>query len=117
MTSVETLSNEVDTSDAAKYLQYDEQEDYYGKKNVPGSALWSKIDISNPLAFGMEPDLYSLKFGSGGMEPSAECRVLQPRCTRLVGSRIRFSGKLGKTGRENLGRSCTDGTWKNRLNH
>ncbi|MEM1326918.1 MAG: M14 family zinc carboxypeptidase [Bacteroidota bacterium] len=58
-----------DTSDAAKYLSYEDRRDYYGKKNVPGSALLGQIDVTNPLAFGMKKEVYSLKFGSRALEP------------------------------------------------
>ena len=45
----------------AKTVSFDKREDYFGKKRIPGSALMSQIDISNPLAFGMEPTLHTLK--------------------------------------------------------
>lgn len=50
-----------DTSLIAKTISYDKREDYFGKKRIPGSSLMSNIDVSNPLAFGMEPTLHSLK--------------------------------------------------------
>lgn len=50
-----------DTSLMAKTVSFDKREDYFGKKRIPGSALMSQIDISNPLAFGMEPTLHTLK--------------------------------------------------------
>ncbi|MEL6943894.1 MAG: peptidase M14, partial [Bacteroidota bacterium] len=38
-----------DTSNTAEYLAFEDRQDYYGKKNIPGSALLSHIDVSNPL--------------------------------------------------------------------
>ena len=61
-----------DSSDALKYLKYADREDFFGKKRIPGSALNTTIDTSNPLAFGMKDQLYSLKFGNNGLLPSGE---------------------------------------------
>jgi hypothetical protein len=58
-----------DSTATAKYLSYSERRDYYGKKNIPGSALLAQIDVTHPLAFGMKPEVYSLKFGSQALEP------------------------------------------------
>ena len=60
-----------DTSEAAKYLTFSERGDYYGKQNVPGSALHARLDVTHPLAFGMKSDVYTLKFGSNSLEPHA----------------------------------------------
>ena len=59
-----------DSSDNAKYLSYADQEDFHGKKRIPGTALNAHIDNSNPLAFGMPDNLFALKFGSMALEPS-----------------------------------------------
>jgi hypothetical protein len=50
-----------DTSLTAKTISYDKREDYFGKKRIPGSALLGHVDVSHPLAFGMEPTLHTLK--------------------------------------------------------
>lgn len=63
------LPNVKDSSEVAQYLPYAERRDYYGKKNVPGSAILSTIDVTHPLAFGMKPEVYSLKFGSQALQP------------------------------------------------
>ncbi len=59
-----------DSSEAIKYLPYDQREDYFGKKRIPGAALNGKIDITHPLAFGMKDEVYSLKFGTDAILPS-----------------------------------------------
>ncbi|NJB85482.1 hypothetical protein GGR26_001227 [Lewinella marina] len=60
-----------DTSEAAAQLNYRERTDYYGKKNVPGTALNATLDTSHPLAFGMKEEVYTLKFGSSSLVPTA----------------------------------------------
>ncbi|PPK86628.1 zinc carboxypeptidase [Neolewinella xylanilytica] len=58
-----------DTSERASLLPFAERTDYYGKKNIPGSALRASLDTTHPLAFGMQPEVYTLKFGSSSLEP------------------------------------------------
>ncbi|WP_116124275.1 M14 family zinc carboxypeptidase [Lewinella sp. IMCC34183] len=60
-----------DTSAAAANLTYQERTDYYGKKNVPGTALRASLDTTHPLAFGMKDEVYTLKFGSTALQPAA----------------------------------------------
>lgn len=72
ITSLEMKKDKKDSSDAIKYLKYADREDYFGKKRIPGSALNSIIDNTNPLAFGVKEQLYSLKFGNAGLLPSSE---------------------------------------------
>ncbi len=70
ITNVEMKKPPKDSSDAINYLKYADREDYFGKRRIPGAALNAKIDITNPLAFGLKEDLYSLKFGNNGLIPS-----------------------------------------------
>lgn len=70
ITEVEMKKSPKDSSDALHYLKYTDREDYFGKRNIPGSAINAKIDITNPLAFGLKENLYSLKFGNGALKPS-----------------------------------------------
>ena len=65
-----------DSSESANYLAYEDREDFYGKKRIPGSALSAKVDISHPLAFGVKPDLYSLKFGSDALKPDPDLQTV-----------------------------------------
>ena len=69
-TDVKLLEVKQDSSENAKYLAFADQEDYHGKKRIPGSALNAHIDASNPLAFGMPNNLFALKFGSLALAPS-----------------------------------------------
>ncbi|WP_436515751.1 M14 family metallopeptidase [Ekhidna sp. To15] len=59
-----------DSSDARSYLKYADREDYFGKRRVPGSAMNTIIDTTNPLAFGLKKNLYSLRFGNDVLMPS-----------------------------------------------
>lgn len=52
-------------------MPYADRRDYGGKKNIPGAAMNANLDTTNPLAFGMSKDLYSLKFGSDALKPNA----------------------------------------------
>ena len=69
-TDVGLVELKKDSSDAAKYLAYKDQEDFHGKKRIPGAAMNAHIDNSHPLAFGMPKDLFALKFGTLGLAPS-----------------------------------------------
>ncbi|MDG2448087.1 MAG: peptidase M14, partial [Saprospiraceae bacterium] len=70
--NAQVTSPEADTSHEAKTLSYSERSEYYGKKRIPGAALNATIDISHPLAYGMKPQLYNLKFGNSAIEPSTD---------------------------------------------
>jgi hypothetical protein len=73
---VKLKESKKDSSDAATYLAYEDREDFYGKKRIPGSALQAKVDISNPLAFGLKEDLYSLKFGNDALVPDPDLQTV-----------------------------------------
>lgn len=75
-TGIELLKAPEDSSQTAKYLPYAEREDYYGWKRVPGSALNATIDNTNPLAFGMPEQLYSLKFGSTALVATTKMQTV-----------------------------------------
>lgn len=68
--TVKTIKNHIDSSEVAKYLPYKERTDYYGKKRIPGSAMSTHVDTTNPLAFGLKKHLYSLSFGGKNLIPS-----------------------------------------------
>ncbi|UZR92777.1 M14 family zinc carboxypeptidase [Chondrinema litorale] len=70
-TNVELAEMPKDSSDVAKFVKYKDLTDYNGLKRIPGTALNTIIDNTNPLAFGMTDKLYSLKFGNDGFEPAA----------------------------------------------
>lgn len=66
----EMVKGNADTSEAVKYLTYDERERYRGLRRIPGSAINATVDTSHPLAFGVKPELYSLKLSTDALEPS-----------------------------------------------
>lgn len=76
MTKVQLHKVEKDSSEAAVYLSFADREDFYGKKRIPGSALNAKIDVTNPLAFGVKPELYSLKFGNYALKPDPSLQTV-----------------------------------------
>lgn len=55
---------------AASDLRYEERERYYGLQRIPGAAMLSHVDGSNPLAFGLPDTFYNLKFNANALEPS-----------------------------------------------
>ena len=68
----EMVKNTPDTSEAVKYLTYDEQERYRGLRRIPGSALRARVDTSHPLAFGVKSELFDLKLNTDALEPSTQ---------------------------------------------
>ncbi len=68
-TGVKLLSPRADTSLAARTLIYDEREDYFGLKRTPGTALNTVIDHTHPLAFGLDPIVYTLKLDNSALAP------------------------------------------------
>ncbi len=76
LTDVELKKSPKDSSDAVNYLRYEDREDYFGKRRIPGTALNATIDISHPLAFGMPKNLYALKFGNDGLKPSEKLQTV-----------------------------------------
>lgn len=70
ITAVEMKKSPKDSSDERSYLKYADREDYFGKRRVPGSAMNAIMDITNPLAFGLKANLYSLRFGNSVLQPS-----------------------------------------------
>ena len=112
-TKVEMTENPKDTSEQAKYLPYADRQDYYGKKRIPGSALNSKIDLTHPLAFGLQPELYSLKFSTTALKPDAGLQTvgfydknLETLLTAGYASEENLEGLSGKAfaGVVNMGR-------------
>lgn len=56
--------------DPSVYTPYAAREDSSGLERIPGSALRARLDATHPLAFGLRPTLYSLKFITDALEPS-----------------------------------------------
>ena len=71
------------------YVGMEAREDLEDLDNIPGSALRAFVDVTHPLAYGMEPRLYSLKFGNDALEPSVESQVVgyyHPRADSILAS-------------------------------
>ncbi len=75
-TEVELKKSPKDSTDAIKYLKYADRTNYFGLKRVPGTAMNSVIDNTHPLAFGVKKDLYTLKFGNDGLQPSDKLQTV-----------------------------------------
>ena len=58
------------------YVGLEDRADLRDLENIPGSALRSYLDTTHPLAYGMGDELYSLKFGNQGLEPSTDAQVV-----------------------------------------
>jgi hypothetical protein len=67
---LEMVKSQTDTSEAAKYLTYADQEAYRGLRRIPGSALRTDIDTTHPLAFGVKPEVYGLKLNTTALQPA-----------------------------------------------
>ncbi len=76
ITNVKLAEMQDDSTETAKFLAYGDRQDYYGKKRIPGSALYGRIDVSHPLAFGLDTTLYSLKFGSDALVPDPDLQTV-----------------------------------------
>ena len=75
-TTVKLAKAPKDTTNQVKYLPYEDRRDYNGKKRIPGTALNTIIDVSNPLAFGVKPELYGLKFGNDALLPANDWQTV-----------------------------------------
>ena len=75
-TSQKLIVADRDSSDAARFVTYAERGDYYGRKNIPGTALRASLDTTHPLAFGMSPEVYTLKFGSSSLQPDPNLQTV-----------------------------------------
>ena len=57
------------------YVGLELRDDLEDLDNIPGSALKSHLDLTNPLTYGMSERLYSLKFGNLALEPNTSVSV------------------------------------------
>jgi len=76
LTQVELIKTPKDSSETAKLISFAERRDYNGKKNIPGAALRGSLDNTNPLAFGMPDQVYSLKFGTEALKPGSDFQTV-----------------------------------------
>jgi hypothetical protein len=79
-TSVEMVKNDEDTTenttDPAAFTPYEARTDSSGLRRIPGAAFHSNIDISNPLAFGLKEQIYSLTYSTDQLKPSSSYQVV-----------------------------------------
>jgi len=71
------------------YVGLEAREDLEDLQNIPGSAFRAFLDVTHPLAYGMPPRLYSLKFGNDALEPSVDSQVVgyyHPRADSIMAS-------------------------------
>lgn len=54
----------------AENLNYSDRERFRGLDRIPGAAMLTNVDGSDPLAFGMPDHFYSLKFSDDSFKPS-----------------------------------------------
>ena len=57
------------------YTAYAARGDSAGLGNTPGAALDGVVDTTHPLAFGVGERVYSLKYGTAALEPSADLQT------------------------------------------
>jgi hypothetical protein len=75
-TKVKLLEVKRDSSEAATALAFADREDFYGKKNVPGTAFNAKIENTNPLAFGLDAALYTIKYDGLALKPDPDLQTV-----------------------------------------
>ncbi|MFB6248724.1 MAG: M14 family metallopeptidase [Salinibacter sp.] len=74
LTSVEAVRDTAGTR-IGPYTAYAARSDSAGLGNIPGAALDGVVDTTHPLAFGVGERVYSLKYGTAALEPSADLQT------------------------------------------
>jgi len=74
LTEVEAMPDTTD-SPIGPYTSYAARDDSSGLDYVPGAALTGRLDDTHPLTYGIGDDVYTLKYGVSGLEPSAELQT------------------------------------------
>ncbi len=78
--SVELVAEDEDEGeeaiDPAAFTPYEARVDTFGLRRIPGTAFNSHIDVTNPLAFGVKEELYSLTYSTDQFKPSADYQVV-----------------------------------------
>ncbi len=57
------------------YTAYAARDDSSGLGNIPGAALDGSVDTTHPLVFGIGDRVYSLKYGTAALKPSADLQT------------------------------------------
>lgn len=69
LTDVETMQDTTD-SPIGPYTSYAARDDSAGLDYVPGAAFTGRLDSTHPLTYGIGSEVYTLKYGVSGLEPS-----------------------------------------------
>ena len=65
-----------DTTDAiGPYTSFAAREDSVGLDQIPGAAMTGRLDATHPLAFGIGEHVYTLKYGTSALVPSADLQT------------------------------------------
>ena len=81
------------------YLKYADREKFNAQKSIPGAALVTHLDKTNPVAFGLGDQFYTLKMDQRSLKPTAKMQTVayyEKDSTKLLVS--------GYASKENLGR-------------
>ncbi|MGB3547395.1 MAG: peptidase M14, partial [Saprospiraceae bacterium] len=85
-------------------LAYADREQFFGQRRIPGSALRAPVDVTHPLAFGVKPEVFTLKFGARGLQPGGDLQSVgtyHPAADELLtagyASRENLDSLAGKT--------------------
>ena len=62
--------------DPAAFTPYEARVDTFGLRRIPGAAFKAHVDVSNPLAFGVKENLYSLTYNTDQFVPSSDYQVV-----------------------------------------
>lgn len=69
----EENNNEIDP---AAYTPYEARVDSMGLRRIPGASFRAHVDVSNPLAFGVKENLFSLTYNTDQFVPSTNYQVV-----------------------------------------
>ncbi len=99
LAEVELMKIPEDSSDNVLYLKYADREKFNAQKNIPGAALVTHLDNTNPVAFGLGDKFYTLKMDQKSLKPTFKMQTVayyEKDSTELLVS--------GYASKENLGR-------------
>jgi len=65
-----------DSSEVSNYLKFSDREESAGKQVINGAVFNGLMDVSHPLAFGLKPEIYSLKTNTQAFEPSPDFQTV-----------------------------------------
>ena len=99
ITEAELIKMPVDSSDNAIYLKYADREKFSARKNIPGAALLTHVDNSNPVGFGLGNTFYSIKMDQRSLKPTIKMETVA--YYEKDSTKLRVSGYASP---ENLGK-------------